>query len=118
RRELEKRGVSVLAFDGPDGRTDLAGVIAWLGERSYQSLLIEAGGRVNRAALASGAVDKIFFYYAPKILGDPGSLPLAGGCGRPMSAVRLEDVQVHPLSGGEFAVEASVVKCSPESSKS
>ena len=44
--------------------------------------MIEAGSKVNWAALESGVVDKIFFYYAPKILGGMQSLPMAGGVGR------------------------------------
>ncbi len=36
---------------------------------------------VNWAALAAGIVDKIFFYYAPKILAGTGSIPFALGAG-------------------------------------
>ena len=43
--------------------------------------MIEAGSKVNWSALESGVVDKIFFYYAPKILGGLQSLPVAGGIG-------------------------------------
>ena len=39
--------------------------------------MIEAGSKVNWAALEAGIVDKIFFYYAPKILG--GLRVAAGG---------------------------------------
>ena len=44
--------------------------------------MIEAGSRVNWSALESGVADKIYFYYAPKILGGTQSLPVAGGAGR------------------------------------
>ena len=44
-------------------------MVEWLGEQQYLSLMIEAGSKVNWAALESGMVDKIFFYYGPKILG-------------------------------------------------
>ena len=33
------------------------------------SLMIEAGSKLNWTALESGCVDRIFFYYGPKILG-------------------------------------------------
>ena len=36
---------------------------------------------VNWAALSAGVVDKIFFYYAPKILAGTGSIPFALGAG-------------------------------------
>jgi len=112
RRALESRGVQVLLCDGPGGRADLNGVIAWLGDQRYQSLLMEAGSKVNWAALDSDHVDKIFFYYAPKILGGLQALPMAGGMGRRRraDAILLEDVQVHPIAADEFAIEAYVRK--------
>ena len=77
-----------------------------------QSLMIEAGSKVNGAALDAGIVDKIFFYYAPKIFGGLQSLPVAGGRGRRRraDAMLLRDVKLHPMSRDEFAVEAWVVK--------
>src|SRR5215471_9422670 len=69
RRILEDRGVDVLSLDGPGGRADLRGLIQWLGTQRYLSLMIEAGSKVNWTALEAGCVDRIFFYYGPKILG-------------------------------------------------
>ena len=62
-------------------RPDLELVMAKLGEREITSLIIEGGAMVNWAALAAGVVDKIFFYYAPKILAGTGSIPFALGAG-------------------------------------
>jgi hypothetical protein len=45
------------------------------------SVLLEGGALVNGVALASGEVDKVFLYYAPKILGG-GAVPFIAG-GRP-----------------------------------
>ena len=39
-----------------------------LGTMEITSLLVEGGAMINGAALASGIVDKVFLYYAPKIL--------------------------------------------------
>ncbi|MCU1273687.1 MAG: 5-amino-6-(5-phosphoribosylamino)uracil reductase / diaminohydroxyphosphoribosylaminopyrimidine [Bryobacterales bacterium] len=112
RKTLESRGAHVLTFDGRGGRTDLRQVVQWLAGEKRLSLLIEAGSKLNWAALESGIVDKIFFYYAPKILGGMESLPIAGGTGRRrrMDAILLERIQVHPISGDEFAVEGYVRK--------
>jgi diaminohydroxyphosphoribosylaminopyrimidine deaminase/5-amino-6-(5-phosphoribosylamino)uracil reductase len=112
RKALEARGVRVLVFDGPGGRTDIRRTVEWLGEQKYLSLLIEAGSKVNWAALESEVVDKIFFYYAPKILGGLQSLPMAGGAGRRrrIDAIRVRDVRVHAVAPDEFAVEAYVIK--------
>ncbi len=110
RKVLEARGVQVLSFDGPGGRADLRGVIDWLGERRYLSLMIEAGSKLNWAALECGCIDRIFFYYGPKILGGVEALPLAGGIGRRKrsDAIRIHDVVVHPIPPDEFAVEGYV----------
>lgn len=110
RKSLERRGVRVLTFDGPAGRTDLRRVIEWLGEENRLSLVIEAGSMLNWAALDTGIVDKILFYYAPKILGGTESLPMAGGTGRRrrMDAIRLHGIQLHSVAEDEFAVEGYI----------
>jgi len=108
RKILEDRGIRVLIFDGDHGRTDLHRVVDWLASEKYLSLMIEAGSKVNWSALEAGVVDKIFFYYAPKILGGMLSLPVAGGSGRPrrIDAIQFRDVTVHSITADEFAVEA------------
>ena len=79
-----------------------------LAREKYLSLMIEAGSRVNWTALESGVADKIFFYYAPKILGGTQSLPVAGGAGRRRraDAIQFHDVKLHSITADEFAVEA------------
>ena len=110
RRMLEGRGVQVLVLDGPGGRADLSGVVYWLGRHNYLSLMIEAGSKLNWSALESGVVDRIFFYYGPKILGGLEALPLAGGIGRRrrVDAIRISGVTIHPIPPDEFAVEGYV----------
>jgi diaminohydroxyphosphoribosylaminopyrimidine deaminase/5-amino-6-(5-phosphoribosylamino)uracil reductase len=107
RKMLEARGVQVLVMDGPNGRADLRGVVQWLGRHSYLSLMIEAGSKLNWSALETGAVDRIFFYYGPKILGGLEALPLAGGIGRRRrsDAIRVHGITIHSIPPDEFAVE-------------
>jgi diaminohydroxyphosphoribosylaminopyrimidine deaminase/5-amino-6-(5-phosphoribosylamino)uracil reductase len=107
RKMLEGRGIQLLVMDGPGGRADLRGLINWLGKQRYLSLMIEAGSKVNWTALESGAVDRIFFYYGPKILGGLEALPLAGGIGRRrrVDAIRIHKVTLHQIPPDEFAVE-------------
>ena len=109
---LESRGVQVIIADDPRGRTDIRAVVARLGQDRYESLMVEAGSKVNWAFLDSGAADKIFFYYAPKILGGLESLPVAGGIGRRTrsDAILMERVTLHNISKEEFAVEAYLSK--------
>jgi diaminohydroxyphosphoribosylaminopyrimidine deaminase/5-amino-6-(5-phosphoribosylamino)uracil reductase len=110
KKMLEDAGVEVLIADGSDGRTSLPLLVAALGERNYLSLMIEAGSKVNWAALDSGVVNRAFLYYAPKILGGLQSLPVAGGPGRQRrrDAIVLHNLTVHPIPPDEFAVEAYI----------
>ncbi len=110
RRIVAARGIEVLVFDGPGGRTDLRAAIDWLGRKQYLSLMVEAGSKVNWTALETGSVDRIFFYYGPKILGGLEALPLAGGIGRRRraDAIGIHKVTIHPIPPDEFAVEGYV----------
>jgi len=108
KRALENRGVRVeqVAAARPDGRPDFRTVARHLGEQQITSLLIEGGATVNWDALAAGVVDKIFFYYAPKILAGSGSVPFAVGEGfrRMSDAAHVKSIAIHRF-GEDFAVE-------------
>jgi len=112
RRSLEEQGIRVEQvplesnFNSNDGRPDLARIAARLGELEITSLLIEGGALVNWTALASGVVDKVFLYYAPKILAGAGSVPFVGGEGfrRLSEAAQVKDIVLHRF-GEDFAVE-------------
>jgi len=122
RRELESRGVLVeqvpmqRSADGTfvfptgapavEGRPDLDRVMHNLGEREITSLIIEGGALVNWAALSASVVDKIFFYYAPRILAGTGSIPFALGAGyrRISEAASVKSLTLHRF-GDDFAVE-------------
>jgi diaminohydroxyphosphoribosylaminopyrimidine deaminase / 5-amino-6-(5-phosphoribosylamino)uracil reductase len=110
RKMLEARCVQTLVLDGPGGRADLRAVIEWLGRNNYLSLMIEAGSKLNWSALETGVVNRIFFYYGPKILGGLEALPLAGGIGRRRrsDAIRVHSVTIHPILPDEFAVEGYI----------
>jgi diaminohydroxyphosphoribosylaminopyrimidine deaminase/5-amino-6-(5-phosphoribosylamino)uracil reductase len=108
RKRLEAMGVRVEVRERRDGRVSLPGVLELLAREKYLSLMIEAGSKVNWSVLESGFADKIFFYYAPKILGGLQSLPVAGGAGRRRrkDAIRVKNVRLHSIAPDEFAVEA------------
>ena len=108
RQELEARGVRVeqVALGSRDGRPDLRKVVERLGALEMTSLIIEGGAMVNWAALADGLVDKVFLYYAPKILAGTGSVPFAAGIGyrRMSEAAYVQSMRIHRF-GEDFAVE-------------
>ncbi|MCU1271622.1 MAG: 5-amino-6-(5-phosphoribosylamino)uracil reductase [Acidobacteriaceae bacterium] len=108
KQQLQDIGIQVeqVASAGPNGRPDLQAICRCLAEREITSIMIEGGAMVNWAALASGTVDKVFFYYSPKILAGTGSVPFAAGAGfRKMSeAAHLKSLRLHRF-GEDFAVE-------------
>jgi diaminohydroxyphosphoribosylaminopyrimidine deaminase/5-amino-6-(5-phosphoribosylamino)uracil reductase len=108
KRQLARRGVRVeqIPRPTPEGHPDLAAVARHLGEMEITSVMIEGGAMVNWAALASGIVDKVFLYYAPRILGGTGSVPFAAGTGfgRISDAACLKSIRLHRF-GEDFAVE-------------
>ena len=105
RRELEQRGVCVVPLPG-DGRPDPRVIISELGKREILSVLLEAGSELNGAALEAGVVDKVFLYYAPKILHGRDAFPMAGGRGaRGMpEAIPIRGIRRHEF-GEDFAIE-------------
>jgi len=112
RRKLQAKGVRVEVFDGADGRVSLRALVDLLAKEKYLSLMIEAGSKVNWSVLETAVADKIFFYYAPKILGGMQSLPVAGGAGRRrrVDAIRFHALKLHSITPDEFAVEAWLEK--------
>jgi diaminohydroxyphosphoribosylaminopyrimidine deaminase/5-amino-6-(5-phosphoribosylamino)uracil reductase len=108
KQQLQEQGIQVeqVASAGPDGRPDLQAICRRLAEREITSVMIEGGAMVNWAALVSGTVDKVFFYYSPKILAGTGSVPFATGVGfrRMSEAAHLKWLRLHRF-GEDFAVE-------------
>ena len=105
--ELEARGVRVeqVPSDTLDGHLDFRAILRRLGQLEITSVMIEGGSSVNGMALASGVVDKVFLYYAPKILG-AGSVPFAAGAGsHPIEeALQVKHLHLHRFEE-DFAIE-------------
>jgi diaminohydroxyphosphoribosylaminopyrimidine deaminase/5-amino-6-(5-phosphoribosylamino)uracil reductase len=80
-----------------NGLIDLNALMDQLGEMGVASLLIEGGSRVLASAFRAGIVDKVFFFYAPKILGGDDGIPICSGPG-PVSmrhSIGVKDIEVH-----------------------
>jgi len=104
RQTLEAKGIRVQQIAAKaDGRPDFAAIVQSLGELEITSLLLEGGALVNGAALASGEVDKIFLYYAPKIFGE-GAVPFLAGESLHGRAQCVQRFELHRF-GEDFAVE-------------
>jgi diaminohydroxyphosphoribosylaminopyrimidine deaminase / 5-amino-6-(5-phosphoribosylamino)uracil reductase len=106
--QLEQLGVRIETVPAvePDGRPNLPAILRRLGQLEITSVMIEGGATVNWSAIASNIVDKVFLYYAPKILAGSGSIPFAAGAGYQHlnQAALVQHLQLHRF-GEDFAVE-------------
>jgi len=111
RGKLEAAGARVIeSKTGRDGLLDMRDVTRKLGKMEITSLLIEGGSRTAALALKSGIVDKVVFFYAPRIIGAEG-LSMIGktGISRVSDSLNIERVKIKKL-GDEFMFEGYVSK--------
>jgi diaminohydroxyphosphoribosylaminopyrimidine deaminase / 5-amino-6-(5-phosphoribosylamino)uracil reductase len=108
KKQLLELGIRVqqLTTATSDGRPDMAAVVGFLGQMEITSLMIEGGAMVNAAAISAGIVDKVFLYYAPRILGGTASVPFARGAGFATisDSAYVKSTRLHRF-GEDFAVE-------------
>jgi diaminohydroxyphosphoribosylaminopyrimidine deaminase/5-amino-6-(5-phosphoribosylamino)uracil reductase len=84
----------------------MAALMQTLGGEGIASVLIEGGSRVSGSALRSGIVDKINFFYAPKLLGGNDGVPICRGPGqeRMQDCLSVEDITIHRF-GSDIMIE-------------
>jgi diaminohydroxyphosphoribosylaminopyrimidine deaminase/5-amino-6-(5-phosphoribosylamino)uracil reductase len=108
KQSLRDHGIRVEQIPAatPDGRPSMTSLLRLLAELEIISVLIEGGAMINWAALHSNIVDKVFFYYAPKILAGSGSVPFATASGfrRMSEAAYVKSISLHRF-GEDFTVE-------------
>jgi diaminohydroxyphosphoribosylaminopyrimidine deaminase/5-amino-6-(5-phosphoribosylamino)uracil reductase len=106
---FQEWGVEVLALPLEEGRVSPSDLLRELGSRQVTSLLVEGGGEVHGSFFRAGLVDKVYFFYAPKIIGGRDAVPLVGGRGAAVvgDSVALSRVRVRRFDG-DILVEAYV----------
>ncbi len=107
RATLERRGVRVLVLPSRGGKIDLRAALRELGRREITSVLVEGGSELIGALFDARLVDKLAFFYAPKIIGGKDAPPAVGGVGiaRISRALELKSPAVEKV-GGDFLVTA------------
>ncbi len=66
---LRQTGAEVQCLPRPDGKVDLAALMASLAARGMNEVLVEAGPTLSGALLAAGLVDELVIYFAPHLMG-------------------------------------------------
>jgi diaminohydroxyphosphoribosylaminopyrimidine deaminase/5-amino-6-(5-phosphoribosylamino)uracil reductase len=108
---FEKAGVRVIEAPLKHGRIDIAALIEQLGAMEISSLLIEGGSQVLASAFSAGIIDKVQFFYAPKILGGDDGIPICSGPGAELmrQSIALKDIAVQRF-GDDVLIEGYVEK--------
>jgi diaminohydroxyphosphoribosylaminopyrimidine deaminase / 5-amino-6-(5-phosphoribosylamino)uracil reductase len=107
---LKSMSVEVVRVGAGDhGRISLSEVCQGLAERDITSVLLEGGGELNSSLLKEGFVDKIVFFYAPKIIGGKSASNLIAGKGVDFlkDAYRIDITSVRKLKD-DICVEGYV----------
>ena len=84
----------------------MSALMKTLGAEGIASVLVEGGSRISGSALRSGIVDKIYFFYAPKLLGGDDGIPICRGQGqeRMQDCLNVDTVTVHRF-GSDVMIE-------------
>lgn len=107
---IESHGAKVIESVIKDGLIDLDPLMDRLGISGIASLLIEGGSRVIASALAARIVDKVIFFYAPKILGGNDGVPVCKGPGPDLMSdcISVKNINVRRF-GDDVMIEGYVV---------
>jgi diaminohydroxyphosphoribosylaminopyrimidine deaminase/5-amino-6-(5-phosphoribosylamino)uracil reductase len=101
-RQLRERGVDVVEVDG----LTPTHVLQQLYDRGCMAVLWECGGALAAQAIAEGAVQKIWAFVAPKIIGGAQAPSPIGELGltNMTEALPLNQVQLHSI-GHDILIE-------------
>lgn len=106
---ITKKGVRIIESSVKDGLIDLDVLMDSLGSLGVTNLLVEGGSRVIASSLAAGIVDKVLFFYAPKILGGDDGVPICRGVGPDLmsESVEVKDINVQRF-GDDVMIEGYI----------
>ena len=105
---LAARGARVLRVPALQGRPDVAAALRALAEDDVVELLLEGGGTLAWSFLAAGAIDRVAWFVAPKLVGGRGASPLAGlGVAGMEEAHALQNAQVQRV-GDDLLIEGDL----------
>jgi diaminohydroxyphosphoribosylaminopyrimidine deaminase/5-amino-6-(5-phosphoribosylamino)uracil reductase len=108
---IKQLGAKIIESPVKDGLIDLDMLMDRLGELGITSLLIEGGSRVIASALSAGIVEKIFFFFAPKILGGDDGVPICQGQGADLmeNCIPVKDITVRQF-GNDVMIQGYIAK--------
>ena len=109
-RKLQRAGARILTLEEPNGRPSIRDLMGQLARLGNLSVLIEGGGQLAASALEDRVVDKVIYFYAPRIIGGRDAVDSVAGLGaeRVGSSISLDRAKLRRF-GDNFAIEGYVV---------
>lgn len=109
REEWGAAGAEVVVYGSEDGGVPIGALLADLGKRDAQGVLLEGGPTLAWAAVEEGAVDKVVVYLAPTLIGGEDAPGVLGGRGfAPVGRALQLRVRSFERIGEDLKVEAYV----------
>jgi diaminohydroxyphosphoribosylaminopyrimidine deaminase/5-amino-6-(5-phosphoribosylamino)uracil reductase len=110
-KRIRALGAEVLALPGKQGQISLRLAMRRLAARGVSSILVEGGATIAAAALRAGVVDRVYLFYAPKLIGADGR-PMLGALGvrRLRQALQLGRLQVRRFAGDLFVATQVITR--------
>lgn len=98
-------GAKVWQFPEREGVIDLEAFLRQMGKEDYDSLLVEGGSEIAWSFLNQDLVNKILFFYSPRIIGGREAVPSVGGTGKEKvkDAIKIEEMDITRV-GGDFSL--------------
>ena len=96
KRAVDKKGVRLIELPVNNDGIEMQALLDRIGQMGITSLLVEGGSRIIASAFSSGIVDKVLFFYAPKILGGDDGIPICQGPGPELmkDCIRVKNIRV------------------------
>jgi diaminohydroxyphosphoribosylaminopyrimidine deaminase / 5-amino-6-(5-phosphoribosylamino)uracil reductase len=91
---LRARGADIAFAAGPNGKVDLAAMLADLARRGINELHVEAGHKLNGSFVREGLVDEFLVYMAPTLMGQGRELAALGPLTQMDERLRLRFVSI------------------------
>ncbi|MDY0189670.1 MAG: bifunctional diaminohydroxyphosphoribosylaminopyrimidine deaminase/5-amino-6-(5-phosphoribosylamino)uracil reductase RibD [Desulfuromonas sp.] len=106
--------VEVVQMPSRSQKVDLSAVMDYLAEHAVQTVLVEGGAELNMALFNAKYIDRVMFFFAPKLFGgDDGKAMFSGqGVSRLADALHVTDVRTTCFAG-DVLIEGEVVSCLP-----
>ena len=105
-KKFDKPGVEVWSVRSDQGKLEIDRMLDLMGKKGYDSLLVEGGGEIAWSFLDRNLVDKVRFFYSPKIVGGREAVSAVGGKGK---AKVKESLKVEKLTTERYGGDVCLV---------